>query len=501
MMNSGRLTSRELTGAYLNRMAALNPLLGAVIETNPNAIAIAVQRDRERRSGQLRGPLHGIPVMVKDNIATADNMQTTAGSLALVNSKVPGDAPIVSRLRAAGAIILGKTNLSEWANFRGFAPFNGWSARGGFTRNPYLLDFDPCGSSSGSAVASAANLCAAAVGTETDGSIVCPAGNNLVVGLKPSMGLLSQDGIIPIGHSQDTAGPMTRTVTDAAILLSVMQTPVGAAAGQPLPPDYTVFLQRGALKGARIGVDERYFTPDYGGEPDLVAVAQQGMAAMTALGATLVPTDTGDPAAYFDAEFLVLLVEFKAQIAEYLETLGHTRLRTLADVIAFNERHCPAEMKYFGQELFRFSEDTSGDLTDPAYLAARAFSLASAGVNGIDAAIARDKLDAIIAPTYSFATTPAAVAGYPDISLPVGLTPEGKPAGIWMYSGFLKEPRLLALAYDLEQAIKPRRQPEMLGELPPEPIDDGICEDLPRPQVGGKAHMTHHLGTGKPFKR
>jgi amidase len=501
LMNSGRLTSRELTGAYLNRMAALNPLLGAVIETNPNAIAIAVQRDRERRNGQVRGPLHGIPILVKDNIATADNMQTTAGSLALVNSKVPADAPIVSRLRAAGAVILGKTNLSEWANFRGFAPFNGWSARGGFTRNPYLLDFDPCGSSSGSAVAPAANLCAASVGTETDGSIVCPSGNNLVVGLKPSMGLLSQDGIIPIGHSQDTAGPMTRTLTDAAIMLGVMQTPFGAAAGQPLPQDYTVFLQRGALKGARIGVDERYFTPDYGGEPDLIAVVQEGMAAMTALGATLVPTDSGDPLAYFEAEFAVLLVEFKAQIAGYLETLGHTQLRTLSDLIAFNQRHCPTEMKYFGQELFEISESTSGDLTDPDYLAARAFSLASAGANGIDAAIARDKLDAIIAPSYSFASTPAAVAGYPNISVPIGLTPEGKPAGIWMYGGFLKEPRLLALAYDLEQAIHPRRQPEMLGEVPPEPADAEICEGLARPQIGGTAHMTHHLGTGKPLKR
>jgi amidase len=414
---------------------------------------------------------------------------------------VPADAPIVSRLRAAGAVILGKTNLSEWANFRGFAPFNGWSGRGGFTRNPYLLDFDPCGSSSGSAVAPAANLCAASVGTETDGSIVCPSGNNLVVGLKPSMGLLSQDGIIPIGHSQDTAGPMTRTVTDAAIMLSVMQTPFGAAAGQPLPQDYTVFLQRGALKGARIGVDERYFTPDYGGEPDLIAVAQQGMAAMTALGATLVPTDSGDPFEYFDAEFAVLLNEFKAQIAGYLETLGHTQLRTLSDLISFNQRHCTTEMKYFGQELFEMSEEMSGDLTDPDYLDARAFSQASAGANGIDAAIARDKLDAIIAPTYSFASSPAAVAGYPNISVPVGLTPEGKPAGIWMYSGFLKEPSLLALAYDLEQAIHPRRQPEMLGEVPPEPENAGICEGLPRPQIGGKAHMTHHLGTGKPFKR
>jgi amidase len=315
------------------------------------------------------------------------------------------------------------------------------------------------------------------------------------------MGLLSQDGIIPIGHSQDTAGPMTRTVTDTAILLGVMQTPFGPAAGQPLPQDYTVFLQRGALDGARIGVDERYFTPGYGGEPDLIAVVQEGMDAMTALGATLVPTDSGDPFLYFDAEITVLLYEFKAQIAEYLETLGHTSMRTLADLIAFNIRHCPTEMKYFGQEIFELSDGTSGDLTDPVYLAARAFSLASAGVNGIDAALGRDRLDAIIAPSYSFASSPAAVAGYPNISIPVGLTPEGKPAGIWMYSGYLHEPQLLALAYDLEQELNPRSEPEMLGAVPPEPDDAGICEGLPRPVIGGKAHLPHHLGTGKPFKR
>ena len=380
LMSAGALTSRELTAGYLNRIAALNPLLGAVIETNPNAIAIAVQRDRERRTGNVRGPLHGIPILLKDNIATGDNMQTTAGSLALVNSRVPADAPIVSRLREAGAVILGKANLSEWANFRGFAPFNGWSASGGFTRCPYLLDFDPCGSSSGSAVAPAANLCAAAVGTETDGSVVCPAGNNLVVGLKPTLGLLSQDGIIPIGHSQDTAGPMARTVTDVAILLGVMQTPFGAVLGHPLPQDYTAFLQRGALNGARIGVDERYFTPDYGGEPDLIAVVQQAMAAMT--GARRDARSLPTPAtsfAYFDAEFTVLLYEFKVDIADYLATLGHTRMRTLADLIAFNRRHCPTEMKYFGQELFEISESTSGDLTDPVYLDARALSLESAG--------------------------------------------------------------------------------------------------------------------------
>jgi amidase len=495
MMAAGALTSRELTLGYLQRIRDLNPLLAAVIEANPEAVAIAARRDAERRAGVVRGPLHGIPILLKDNIATDDRMQTTAGSLALVNSKVPADAQIVSRLRAAGAVILGKANLSEWANFRGFAPFNGWSARGGFTRDPYLLDFDPCGSSSGSAVAPATNLCAAAVGTETDGSIVCPAGNNLVFGLKPSIGLLSQDGIIPIAHSQDTAGPMTRTVTDTAILLGVMQTPTAG-----VPDDYLQFLQRGSLAGKVIGVDRRYFTPDYGGEADLVAVAEQGLAAMASLGATIVDVDTGDPFAWFDDEFTVLLVEFKVHIAEYLGTLQHTSLRTLADLIAFNLAHCPAEMKYFGQELFEISESTSGDLTDPAYLSARASSatLTRAGIDG-----ALQQVDAIVAPTYSFASSVSAVAGYPSISIPVGLTPEGKPAGLWMYAGFHEEAKLVSFAYDLEQDVQPRQAAQFLGAVPPEPPDAGICAALPKkPHVfGGKAHLPHHLGTGKAFKR
>jgi amidase len=499
LMASGQLTSRELTQGYLRRIGSLNPVLGAVIETNPNANALAAQLDNERRRGSVRGPLHGIPILLKDNVATDDQMETTAGSLALVDTRVPADAPIAARLRAEGAVLIGKANLSEWANFRGFAPFNGWSARGGFTRDPYLLSFDPCGSSSGSAVAPAANLCAGAVGTETDGSIVCPAGNNLVVGLKPTLGLLSQDGIVPIAHSQDTAGPIARTVTDVAILLGAMQTPFGPVAGQSPPTDYTAFLQRGALDGARIGVDTRYFTPDYGGEPDLVAVAEQGLAAMESLGAELVETDTGDSFAYFDAEFLVLLVEFKAQIADYLGTLRNSKLRTLADLIAFNIAHCSAEMTYFGQEIFEISESTSGDLTDPDYLAARAFSLESAGAQGIDAAMERDDLDAIVAPTYSFASTPAAVAGYPNISIPVGLTSEGKPAGLWMYSGFLREPELIAFAYDLEQEVQPRQAPGFLGEVPEAPPDAGICAALPtKPHVfTGKAHLPHHIGTGK----
>ena len=501
LMESGALTSRQLTREYLQRIAKLNPLLAGVIETNPDALAIAARLDAERQGGRVRGPLHGIPVLVKDNIATDDQMQTTAGSFALVGSQVPSDSIIVHQMRAAGAVILGKANLSEWANFRGFAPFNGWSARGGFTRDPYRLDFDPCGSSSGSGAAPAANLCAAAVGTETDGSVVCPSGNNLVVGLKPTVGLVAQDGIIPIAHSQDTAGPMCRTVTDVAIMLGVMQSPFGEVIGHKLPRDYTKFLRRGALSGARIGIDRRYFTPAFGGEDDLIAVVKPALHTMEDLGATLVTTDTGDSNVYFDAEFTVLLFEFKGQIADYLAGLQNTSIRTLADLIAFDLANCPEEMKYFGQEIFELSEATSGDLTDPEYVAARALCLQLSRDEGIDAALQRDNLDAIVAPSYSFASTPAAVAGYPNISIPVGLTPRGKPAGIWMYSTFLEEPTLLAYAYDLEQEIQPRSVPEFLGQVPPEPPDAGICDPARPKAPAGVRHLPYHFGTGKPFIR
>src|SRR5712692_1103619 len=511
LMSSGALTSVELTTDYLNRIATFNPLLHAVIETNPDALKIAKKLDTERQSGHLRGPLHGIPILVKDNLATADKMQTTAGSFALVGSIVPSDSVVVSRLRAAGAVILGKANLSEWANFRGNAPFNGWSARGGFTRNSYLLSFDPCGSSSGSAVGSATNLCATAVGTETDGSVVCPSGNNLNVGLKPTVGLISQDGIIPIAHSQDTAGPMCRTVTDVAIMLGVMQSPFGPVTGIKVPRDYTQFLKVGSLMGARIGIDSRYFSHAFGGEQDLVDVAKQGLDAMQSLGATLVPTDTGNPFQnnfkFYDDEFTVLLYEFKVQIAQYLAALGNTTMRTLADLIAFDIAHCPEEMKYFGQQVFELSQQTSGNLNDPVYLSARKDNLTFARANGIDAALKKDNLDAIVAPTYSFASSLPAVAGYPNISIPVGLTPEGKPAGLWMYSGFLKEPTVLALAFDLEQAIKPRVQPGFLVSVTPEPPDAGICATLTAAApsqtllVNGRGQTSRHLGTGKSLNR
>jgi len=481
---------------YLRRIASLNPLLRAVIQRNPTAVSIAARLDNERRRGLVRGPLHGIPVLVKDNIATGDTMQTTAGSLALVNSRVPADAVVVDRLRRAGAVILGKANLGEWANFRGFNPlgFYGWSARGGATHNPYLLSYTSWGSSSGSAVAAAANLCAATVGTETDGSLVGPSNANLVVGLKPTLGLISQGGIIPISHSQDTAGPIGRTVTDVAVLLGVLQSPFGPVMGHPLPSEYTQFLRRGALKGARIGVDRRFFEQydvyGFPGDNDTLLFAQQALDSMVTLGATLVDTDTGDYLAYFGDEFTALLFEFKVQIAEYLAGLTHTNMRTLADLIAFNLAHCPEELVFYGQELFEMAQSTSGDLRDPDYLAARTTAFQSART-GIDAALARANLDAIVAPHLTN-TTAAAVSGYPNIALPVGITPGGKPAGILMYSTFLREPQLLAFAYDLEQELHARTQPQFLGTVS-DPPNAGICDSLPKkPHVfTGKQHLPH----------
>ena len=494
LMHSGALTSVELTLGYIRRIVDLNPALHAVIEINPNAVAIAAQLDHERRHhNALRGPLHGIPILVKDNIATDDRMQTTAGSLALVNSQVPADAVVVARLRAAGAVILGKANLGEWANFRGFTPlgFYGWTARGGATHNPYLLSYTAFGSSSGSAVSAAANLCAAAVGTETDGSIVGPANANLVVGLKPTLGLVSQAGIIPISHKQDTAGPVGRTVTDVAILLGVMQSPFGAVVGQSPPRGYTRFLRRGALAGKRIGVDRRfrddYDTYGYPGDSDTLPYFDMALTTMASLGATLVNTDTGDIYSYGGDEFTALLYEFKAHIEEYLVSLKHTRMRKLGDLIAFNTAHCRAEMPYFGQELFELSESTGGNLADPVYLAARAAARLAAR-SGIDRALAAQNLDAIVAPHLTNSTA-AAVAGYPNLALPVGITPAGKPAGMLMYSGFLKESELIGLAYDLEQALNVRRQPRMLGTIN-DPPNAGICEVArPSETFRGKAHL------------
>jgi Asp-tRNA(Asn)/Glu-tRNA(Gln) amidotransferase A subunit family amidase len=325
---------------------------------------------------------------------------------------------------------------------------------------------------------------------------VCPAGNNHVVGLKPTVGLVSQGGIIPLAHSQDTAGPMTRTVTDAAILLGVLQSPFGEVADHfpPPPTDYTQFLQRGALNGARIGVDRRYLTPLFVTEPQIAAVFKRAINVMNDLGATIVPTDTGDANLWYDAEFTVLLVEFKNDINDYLAGLRNTSMRTLADLIAFNSANCLQEMKYYGQEIFELAEATSGDLTDPDYLAARQLCLDLTQAQGIDAALARDGLDAIVAPSFSFASSPAAVAGYPNISVPVGLRTDSKPVGMCMYSGLLQEPKLIALAYDLEQEILPRATPQFLGQVPPERPDAGICD---AGAAIADVKLRRHLGTGK----
>ena len=492
-MAAGHLSAKDLVQGYLNRMQQLNPTLHAVIETNPNAIAIAAGLDNERKKGYLRGPLHGIPLLVKDNIATLDNMQTTAGSLALYGSNVPADSPLIKRLRAAGAIILGKSNLGEWANFRGndnvYPLAVGWSARGGDTKNAYDLSYTSWGSSSGSGAATAASLCAAAVGTETDGSITGPSAVENIFGLKPTLGLISQDGIVPISHQQDTAGPMARSVTDVAILLSVMQTPFGAVAGQPLPSDYTQFLLPGSLQGKRIGRDTRFFDYSYfgsgiPGDEETVAFAENALAVMESLGATIVDTDTGDVFAYTNDEFTALLFEFKTQIAQYLQTLTHTNLRTLADLIAFNNAHCVQELVYYGQEVFEAAEPL-GDLSDPAYLAARSHATGTAQA-GIDGALARDNLDAIVAPHLTNSTGPA-VAGYPNFSMPVGIRSSGRPAGMLMYSTFLHEPQLIAMAYDLEQALQPRQQPQLLNSIIPIP-NAGLCTG---PQSQGKAHLPH----------
>jgi amidase len=488
-MASGALTSSQLTLGYLNRIASLNPVLHSVIETNPNAMAIATQLDTERRRGDIRGPLHGIPILVKDNIATKDNMQTTAGSLAIYGSQVPADAPIIQQLRAAGAIILGKTNLGEWANFRSFIPIFplavGWSARGGNTINAYDLSYTSWGSSAGSGNGAAANLCTAAIGTETDGSITGPSAVENIVGLKPTLGLVSQDGIIPISHQQDTAGPMGRSVTDVAILLGALTSPAA---------NYTQFLQRGALDGAVIGRDMRFFDYSYfgsgiPGDEQTVAFAENALSVMESLGATVVDVDTGDVFAYTDDEFTALLFEFKAQIAEYLATLTHTNMRTLADLIAFDISHCPAEMPFYGQEVFELSESTSGDLTDPTYIAARTHATNTARA-GIDAVIASG-VDAIVAPHLTNSTGPA-VAGYPNLSLPVGIRASGRPAGMLMYSTARREAQLIGFGYDLEQELNARAQPQFLGSIIPLP-DAGICDALPKkPHVfKGKAHLPH----------
>jgi amidase len=479
-MTSGRYTARAIAQMYLDRIEQIDrqgPTLRSVIEINPDALSIADALDKERAQKGPRGPLHGIPVLIKDNIDTADRMSTTAGSLALEGSHPPHDAFVVSRLRAAGVVILGKTNLSEWANFRSTHSTSGWSGRGGLVKNPYALDRNACGSSSGTGAAIAASLAAIGVGTETDGSIVCPSGANGLVGIKPTVGLVSRSGIIPISASQDTAGPMARTVADAALLLGAMAGVDRADAASPASGayasrDYTKSLDANALKGARIGVARKQY---FGYSDAADAITNEAIADMKAAGAVIIDPADIPTASKMDAcENIVLQTEFKAGIDKYLASLGPSAPRkTLADLIAFNDEHKDREMPYFGQEIFLQSQKR-GPLTDPKYISARTTCRALARAQGIDLVLRQHRLDAIVAPTGSptwttdlvngdhftgASSTPAAVAGYPSITVPAGEA-FGLPVGISFIGAAWSEPKLIALAYSYEQATKHRVAPK-----------------------------------------
>jgi amidase len=482
---SGQYTARRVVELYLERIAAMDRTdvsLRSIIETNPDALDQADALDRERAARGPRGPLHGVPVLLKDNIDTADRMTTTAGSLALEGSIPPRDAHLAQRLRAAGAILLAKTNLSEWANMRSTRSSSGWSARGGQCRNPFVLDRNPCGSSSGSAAAVSANFGAVAVGTETDGSIVCPASACGVVGLKPTVGLVSRAGVIPISHTQDTAGPLCRTVADAAVLLAALAGPdprdaATAAAAGHVEPDYTRFLDPAGLRGARIGVArEKFF--GYNDATDRLAEAAVGV--FRREGAIVIdPADIPHAGTYDDAELEVLLFEFKTDLNAYLAALGPAApVRTLADVITFNERERKREMAWFAQELFVQAE-AKGPLTTPAYRKALATCGRLARVQGLDAAMNKHRLDAIVAPTGGPAwptdpvngdhftgssSTPAAVAGYPSISVPMGQA-WGLPVNLSFIGRAWSEPTLLRLAYAFEQITMHRKAPRFLPSL------------------------------------
>jgi amidase len=472
---NGELTALRATELYLERIHALDSKVASILEVNPDAEAIASELDRERAAGRTRGPLHGVPILLKDNIDTADRMTTTAGSLALEGSVPALDSTVARALREAGAILLGKTNLSEWANFRARPSSSGWSGRGGQCRNPYVLDRSPCGSSSGSGVAAAASFCTAAIGTETDGSIVCPSSHCGVVGIKPTIGLVSRAGIIPIAHSQDTAGPMARTVADAAAVLSAItasdpRDPVTLERTAPAPLDYTAVLDAGALRGRRLGIARKFF----GFHAGVDRLMEEAIAALRDAGAVIVdPISIEQKDELRAAEQEVLLYEFKSDIAAYLATLGPAvEPRTLEDLIRFNEENRDREMPYFGQERFLASV-AKGPLTEPAYLTALETARRLARDEGIDAAILVDQLDAIVAPTGGPAWTidlvngdhfmggsssHAAVAGYPNVTVPAGMV-LGLPVGISFFGRAWSEATLIGIAYAFEQATKHRRAP------------------------------------------
>jgi amidase len=480
----GRTSSVTLVKAYRQRIAAIDakgPRLRSVIELNPDALKIAAQLDRERKAGKVRGPLHGIPILLKDNLDTGDRMMTTAGSLALAGAPAPKDAFVVARLREAGAVILGKTNLSEWANIRSPMSSSGWSARGGQTRNPYVLDRSPCGSSSGTGSAIAASLAAVGVGTETDGSIVCPSSVAGLVGVKPTIGLVSRTGIIPISISQDSAGPMARTVADAAILLGAMtavdpEDAAMAAAGRRAEADYRRTLDKDALKGARIGVLRTGVT---GYSPPTDALFEKALLDLKRLGAQVVdPADPAEPLSVGQEELELLLTELKDGLARYLANRPGVAVRTLADVIAFNERNAAKEMPHFGQEFFVMAQ-ASGPVTDAAF-AGKAARIRNLAREHLDGTLAANRLDALVAPTGGPAwpvdhvngdhhlggsSRAAAVAGYPNVTVSMGEV-RGLPVGISFLGTAWSEPRLLGLAFAYEQGTRHRKPPRFLPTLP-----------------------------------
>jgi amidase len=480
-LTSGALTSRALTQHYLDRIDEIDkhgPTLNSVIELNPEVLEMAEALDAELKERGARGPLHGVPVLLKDNIETGDRMQTTAGSLALEGSRAARDAFVAARLRAAGAVILGKTNLSEWANFRSNLSSSGWSSRGGQTRNAYVLDRNPSGSSSGSGVAVAAGLCAAAIGTETDGSIISPAQTNGIVGIKPTVGLVSRAGIIPIAHSQDTAGPMARTVADAAALLGALtgvdpRDPATADSEGRAYGDYTQFLQLDGLRGVRIGVARNYF----GFDERVDAIMEGVIDTVKRLGAEVTdPANVPAPPELGEAEFAVLLYEFKHDLNQYLSALGpEAAVHSLAEVIDFNTRHADTVLRYFGQETLVKAE-AKGPLTSDEYMKALETSKRLTRADGLDAVLAAHNLDALLAPSggpawltdyvtgdhYSGgSSSAAAVAGYPSITVPAGYI-RGLPVGVSFFGGAYQEPKLLRLAYAFEQATRVRQAPRFL---------------------------------------